>query len=443
MSNKLNSKPKKSKRLNLKYSNEAWKNALKFIPGGVQTFSKMPLQHGDGVAPKFIKKSKGCYTWDIDNNKYVDYICSLGPIILGYADKAVDTSAKKMIDSGQLIPSLPNKIETDLSKILVQNIPSAEMVRFGKNGSDVTQAAIRAARGLTGKNKVAACGYHGYHDWFIGTTSRNLGVPKEVRNLTKIFKYNDIDSLYHLFKKNKSEIAAVIMEPVNFVNPKDDFLNKVKDLTHANKAILIFDEIITGFRASLGGAQKIFNVTPDLSCFGKAMANGYPISAVVGKKEFMEIFNEVFFSSTFGGEAISIAASMTTIKEIKKRNTIKKINDLGLELIKNFRESIHTYNLNQHVSITGFGWWPKYTFYDRNMKQSFELQTLFQQEIVKRGILTRAGIFITDSHTKKIIEKTSEIFDETLYFISNCIKNKSINKNIEGSLIQPVMRESK
>ena len=233
-------------------------------------FKLFPNAHSTrrGVGPRYITKSKGCFSWDVDNNKYIDYMCGLGPIILGYADKVVNSAVTKEIKYGN-IPSLPSPIETKLAEKLVKLIPSAEMVRFGKNGSDVTQAAIRAARGITGKDKVAICGYHGWHDWYIGTTTRNLWVPKNVSKLSLKFFYNDIDSLNTLFKKNKNKIAAVILEPTNFVKPKKNFYD-VKELCRKNSCLLIFDEVITGFRMSLGGAQKFFGVTPDLSCIGKA-----------------------------------------------------------------------------------------------------------------------------------------------------------------------------
>ncbi len=430
-----------SKPLRLKESNKLWNETINFIPGGAQTFSKMPFQHGDGVAPKFIKKSKGCFSWDIDDNKYIDFMCSLGPIILGYCDKEVNKSAIQMINQGSLIPSLPNTIETELSKTLVSLIPSAEMVRFGKNGSDVTHAAVRAARGLTKRDIIAVCGYHGWHDWYIGTTSRDLGVPNNVKELTHKFFYNDIDSLDKLFKKNKSKIAAVIMEPLTFYEPENDFLHKVKEIAHSNGALLIFDEVISGFRSNLGGAQKLYDVTPDFTCLGKAMANGFPLSAIVGKKKYMEIFNEIFFSFTFGGEVPSIAASLTTIKLIKKRKTISKINNLGNKLISGYNNIVKKLKLNRYTKMIGFGWWPEYLFFLEG-KPSLKLQTFFQQEIVRRGILSRNGMFLCGEHNEKIINKTLNIFEESLFLLKKTISEGNLDEKIQSKLIEPVIRDS-
>ena len=429
----------KAKKLRLSNSNNNWKKTINLIPSGVQTFSKMPIQHVEGVGPRYITKSKGCFSWDVDNNKYIDYMCGLGPIILGYADKVVNSAVTKEIKYGN-IPSLPSPIETKLAEKLVKLIPSAEMVRFGKNGSDVTQAAIRAARGITGKDKVAICGYHGWRDWYIGTTTRNLGVPKNVSKLSLKFFYNDIDSLNTLFKKNKNKIAAVILEPTNFVKPKKNFLHDVKELCRKNSCLLIFDEVITGFRMSLGGAQKFFGVTPDLSCIGKAMANGFPISAVLGKKKYMEIFDEIFFSFTFGGETSSIAASLTTIEEIKKRGTIDYINKYGEKLITEFNFLSSKFGMQKFIKMTGYGWWPLLCFFDENNKPSKLLESVFRQEITRMGILTRSGIFITGAHSKKVLDKTLQIFEKALKTISYGLKKNCLSSILDGRQIQPVIR---
>ena len=296
------------------------------------------------------------------------------------------------------------------------------MVRFGKNGSDVTSASIRAARAFTGRDKILVCGYHGWHDWYIGSTSRNLGVPKEVQNLTLEFNYNDIDSLKNAFKSNPGEIAAVMMEPVNFIEPNDGFLEEVKSIAHENNALLIFDEIITGFRMNIGGAQAHFNVIPDLACFGKAMANGYPMNALVGRSEIMSIFEEAFFSATFFGDLVSISASIATINAIEERGTLQHINSMGLRLKDGYNEMTKSLGLTQITKMIGYGWWPEYLFYDNQGNVSLEIQSLFQQEIVRRGILTRAGIFLCGSHQITDIDKTLEVFQEALVTVGAAVK---------------------
>ena len=426
--------------LSLERGNAAWSETLSLIPGGAQTFSKMPMQHVDGVSPKYICRGKGCYVWDLDGNRYIDYMCGLGPVILGHADSEINHAVFEQMENG-ISPSLPSLLETQLARKLVELIPCAEMVRFGKNGSDVTSAAIRAARGITGREKVAICGYHGWQDWYIGTTSRNKGVPRAVQDLSLTFSYNDISSLEKLFADHQDEVAAVILEPVNFYEPAGDFLKKVREVTHAAGALLIFDEVITGFRMGLGGAQKHYGVTPDLACFGKAMANGFPISAVVGKREYMEVFEDIFFSFTFGGETASIAAALATIEAMERRNTIDHIRSAGDQLMSGYTEIVAKLGCGAMTRMIGFPWWPEYLFFDLDGKPSLEIQSLFQQEIVRRGILTRAGMMITGAHQVADIDQTLQVFDEALEVVWTAVCDGKVLELLDGEVIQPVIRQ--
>ena len=429
----------KAKPLILENSDALWKKATNLIPGGCQTFSKMPYQHVAGVSPKLLSRGYGCRSWDVDDNEYIDYMMSLGPNILGYADKEINNAAFEGAKLG-VLSSLGHPLETVLAEKLVSVIPCAEMVRFGKNGSDVTSASIRAARSFTGRDKILICGYHGWHDWYIGSTSRNLGVPKEIQNLTLEFKYNDIDSLKNAFKSNPGEIAAVIMEPVNFIEPYEGFLEEVRSITHENNTLLIFDEVITGFRANIGGAQALFNVTPDLACFGKAMANGYPMSALVGRADVMSIFEEAFFSGTFGGDLVSISASIATINAIEERETLKYINSMGLRLKDGYNEISKSLEMTHITKMIGYGWWPEYLFYDEKGNVSLEIQSLFQQEIVRRGVLTRAGIFVCGSHQITDIDKTLEVFQEALSIVGAAVKADKVLEWLDGDILVPVIR---
>ena len=284
----------------LKKSQQLFKKASAVIPLASQTFSKSYLQYIKGRAPLFITRGQGAKVWDVDGNEYVDFINGLLCVVLGYCYPAVDQAIVKQLKNG-ISFSLPSPLEYELAQMLIKIIPCAEMVRFGKNGSDVTSGAIRLARAVTGRDEIAVCGYHGWHDWYIGSTARNLGVPKSTRRLTHKFEYNNLESLKMIFKKRKGKLAAVIMEPMNYVEPKGNFLQRVKSLAHQNGALLIFDEIITGFRYHLGGAQKLFGVTPDLATFGKSMANGMPIAALVGKKKYMKKVEDIFYSFTYCG----------------------------------------------------------------------------------------------------------------------------------------------
>ena len=431
--------PKRAKPLVTAKSDSLWEKACEVIPGGCQTFSKMPYQHVSGVSPKLLSRGSGCRSWDVDGNEYIDYMMSLGPNILGYADENINKAAFEGSKLG-VVSSLGHPLETKLAEKLVSIIPCAEMVRFGKNGSDVTTAAIRAARSFTGRDKILVCGYHGWHDWYIGSTSRNLGVPKEVQNLTLDFKYNDIDSLKNAFKNYPGEIAAVIMEPVNFIEPEDGFLEEVKLIAHENNALLIFDEVITGFRMNIGGAQKHFNVTPDLACFGKAMGNGYPMCALAGKAEIMNVFEEAFFSGTFAAELVSISASIATIMAIEERGTIEHINTMGLRLKDGYNNIAKSLGLTHITKMIGYGWWPEYLFYDDDGNVCLQRQSLFQQEIVRRGVLTRAGIFLCGAHQIVDIDKTLEIFQEALIVVGAAIEAGKVLEWLDGEVLEPVIR---
>lgn len=435
--NKLSTQ--RAKPLVLKNSDSLWEKACKVIPGGCQTFSKMPFQHVAGVSPKLLSRGSGCRSWDVDGNEYIDYMMSLGPIILGYVDEEINTAAFEGAKLG-IVSSLGHPLEASLAEKLKSIIPCAEMVRFGKNGSDVTSASIRAARSYTGRDKILVCGYHGWHDWYIGSTSRNLGVPKDIQNLTLEFYYNDIESLKNAFKSNPGEIAAVILEPVTFFEPKDNFLEKVKSITHENNALLIFDEVITGFRMNIGGAQAHFNVTPDLACFGKAMANGYPISALVGRAEIMSVFEKAFFSGTFAAELISISAAIATINAIEDRGTLEHINLMGLRLKDGYNDIVNSLGLNHLTKMIGYGWWPEYLFYDEIGNVSPVIQSLFQQEIVRRGILTRSGIFLCGSHQILDIDKTLKVFQEALEIVNVAVKTGKVLEWLDGDVLEPVIR---
>lgn len=437
----IKKKINKATKLSLNQSEKLWKNTIQKIPTGAQTFSKAPFQHVNGVSPKFLVSGKGCRVIDIDGNNYIDYMLGLGPIILGHANKKISLAVKNAMDLGTCM-SLPSYLETELAEQLIDIIPCAEMVRFGKNGSDVTTAAVRAARAIKRKDKIACCGYHGWQDWFIGTTGRNIGVPKSVSNLTLTFEYNNIDSLEKIFNENPDQIAGVIMEPVNFYEPRDNFLDKVKEITHKNDAILIFDEVITGFRMSLGGAQSVYDIKPDLACFGKSMANGMPLSAIVGKSEYMKIFDDIFFSFTFGGELASIAAAKETIKILKETKGLDHIDLIGKRLKDGYNKITESLKIEYITKMIGFNFWPEYLFFDKKGKNSLEIQSLFQQEIVRRGILSRAGMFVSLSHKNSDIDHTLKVFEESLEVVKEAIKKDKVVDWLDGDVIQPVIRKT-
>jgi glutamate-1-semialdehyde 2,1-aminomutase len=398
-----------------KHSNKFLKKVEAVIPLASQTFSKSYLQYVRGQAPLFLSHGKGAHVWDIDGHEFIDFINGLLSIILGYQYKTVDEAIKKQLAKGVNF-SLASTLEYDLAQLLKKHIPCAEMVRFGKNGSDVTTGAIRLARAVTGRDHIAFCGYHGWHDWYIGSTARNLGVPKSTQALTHKFIYNDLESLADIFKKYKNKVAAVIMEPMNYIEPQRGFLEGVKDLTHKNGALLIFDEIITGFRFDLGGAQKLFGVVPDLATFGKSMANGMPISALVGKSQYMRKINDIFYSFTFGGETLSLAAAIATIKEIERKGVIKNIWQKGKYLQDKTNELLELNGLAEIIIVKGKPCWQAFNCSGSKKYSDLEIKSYLQQELIQAGFLWFGQHNMSFSHSQqdldKLITAYSKIFPE-------------------------------
>lgn len=409
------------------------------IPLASQTFSKSYLQYVKGQAPLFILRGKGAYVWDVDGNRYLDMVNGLLPIILGYQNKAVDNAIKRQLKKG-IIFSLPSPLETELSQLLIKYIPCAEMVRFGKNGSDVTAGAIRLARAVTGRDHVALCGYHGWHDWSIGTTTRNLGVPKKTQKLSHTFEYNNIESLETIFKKYSGQVAAVIMEPMNYVEPKDNFLQKAKDLTHKNGALLIFDEIITGFRFSLGGAQKLFGVVPDIATFGKSMANGMPISALVGKKEYMEKVGDIFYSFTFGGECLSLAAAIATIKEMERKKVIPYMWKLGEYVQDNTNNLLKKNNLDKFIRLDGKPCWQNFIIKAIDKYSDLEIKSYIQQEMIQAGFLWSASHNMSFSHTKKQMDELLKNYSIIFSKLKQLLDSGKLREAVNGEPITRVFK---
>ena len=424
-----------------RYSNseKMLQRALKIIPLGSQTFSKSKTQYPYGVSPYFIKRGQGSRVWDVDGNEYIDFVNALAAITLGYNDPDVTGAVKAQLDEGTIF-SLPHELELQVAEKIVEMVPCAEMVRFGKNGSDVTSGAIRLARAYTKKDHVAVCGYHGWQDWYIGSTSRNLGVPQSTRFLTHTFKYNDIDSLYKIFQEWPDQIAAVIMEPMNTTEPKGGFLEKVRDLAHENKAVFIFDETITGFRFANGGAQEYFGVIPDLATFGKGLANGYPLSAIAGKADIMRFMEEIFFSFTFGGETMSLAAALATMKKLQREPVIEKLCSQGRKVVDGISLLIESHGLEDVLSIVGKECWSFLIFKDSGMYSQWELKTLFLQEVFARDVLTIGTHNMSYAHTDADIVKLLEVYNEVFGIIKEVIVEKNLNKWLRTKPLIPLFK---
>jgi len=419
---------------------QAWlERARKVIPGCAQTFSKGYTQYVQGVAPTFLQRGKGCRVWDVDGNEYIDYVQGLLPNILGYAHDEVNAAAAAQSAEGHSF-SLPHPLEVQLAERLTRLIPCAEMVRFGKNGSDATSGAVRAARAFTGRDRIACCGYHGWQDWYIGSTTRNAGVPKAVRDLTHPFPYNDLASLERILEEHPGEFAAVIMEPVNFTEPAHGFLEGVKHIALRHGALLIFDEICSGFHFGLGGAQKIFGVTPDLACFGKAMGNGFAISCVVGRADVMRLFNEIFYSFTFAGEVASMAAAMKVLDILEQTDALARMESNGRTLQDGLNAMAKEAGLGQRIRAAGRPQWSLLKFTDQNGADSPLLKNLFQQEAVKRGVLLLATHNLTAAHDGPAIHATLEAYAEVLKTLASWLQEADPAQFLEGPMTQPVFR---
>lgn len=399
-----------------------WENAVRLMPRGTQTMSKCPDQFVDGVYPKFIKKAKGAYMWDLNDNKYLDFMCGLGPIILGFNHEKTNKSVANQIKDGMIF-SLPSLLEQELAQLIVDTVPCAEQVRFGKNGTDVDLAAVRIARSYTNKEKIVKCGYHGWGDWH-GITLRPYGIPSCLKDVIDEFEYNNLESLEKLLKKG--DVAGVIMEAQSLTAPEPGFLEGVRELCDKYKAILIFDEVVTGYRWSLGGAQEYYGVTPDLCCLGKAMANGMPISAIAGKKQYMQELNHAFFSMTFGGECLSLAASIETIKELKEKD-YSHIWEMGNMFDVGIKSKAEKHGLD--INFAGSAPRHNLTFND-SYEDPVGMKALFFQEMVKQGILFSGVLYIQFSHTKQDIQKTIDASDLAFKFVKDNINN--IDEVLEG-----------
>jgi glutamate-1-semialdehyde aminotransferase/spore coat polysaccharide biosynthesis protein SpsF (cytidylyltransferase family) len=432
-------KPGSAPKRPLAQSQKWLERAKKVIPGCAQTFSKGYTQYVEGVAPIFLQRGKGCRVWDVDGNEYIDYVQGLLPNILGYAHDEVNAAVAAQLQDGHSF-SLPHPLEVQLAERLARLIPCAEMVRFGKNGSDATSGAVRAARAFTGRDRIACCGYHGWQDWYIGSTTRSAGVPQAVRQLTHPFLYNDLSSLEKLFREHPGAFAAVILEPVNFVDPAPGFLQGVKDLVRAHGALLIFDEICTGFHFGLGGAQKLFGVTPDLACFGKAMGNGFPISCVLGRADVMGIFSEIFFSFTLAGEVASMAAAMKVLDILESTDALLRLESNGRTLQEGMNAMVKEAGLGARIKAIGRSQWSLLKFTEENGTESLLLKNLFQQEAIKRGMLLLATHNMTAAHDGPAIHQTLEAYAEVIKTLADWLQLPDPSRFLEGSMSQPVFR---
>ncbi|GAA0815539.1 glutamate-1-semialdehyde 2,1-aminomutase [Colwellia asteriadis] len=422
--------------------------AARYIPAGAHTYSKGADQFPVN-APSVIERGDGCYIWDANGNQYTDFAMSLGTVVLGHAYQPVLETVRTELNKGVNFVR-PSIIEGELAELLCDIIPCAEMVKLAKHGSDVTTGAIKLARAYTGRERVVRCSadpFNSVHDWFIGSTVVDRGVPQAVKDLTLQFEYNNIDSLKCLFEQFPNEIACIIFEPISFIVPHDGFLQEVKDLCEEQGAILIFDEVVSGFRFALGGAQQYSGVTPHLAAFGKAMANGFSVSALAGSKEIMQLggieheSERVFLlSTTHGGETHSIAAAIKTINTIKEQNLIEHFWHVGKSLKLGILKAANNSELSNYVHVGGYDCKPAFALLNDKGEACMAMRTLFLQETIKRGLMM-PYIVPCLAHTDEVIDHSLNIIEDVFSIIKTALDTGSIEKKIVGPIVKPVFRK--
>lgn len=421
----------------IRESDRLYRRALGLIPCVTQTLAKGPSQYVKGVAPKFLARGRGSHVWDVDENEYIDLNMAIGPVSLGYAYEAVDQAIRRQLEDG-ITFSLMHPLEVEVAEQIREIIPNAESVRFSKTGAEVTSAAIRLARAYTGREKILCCGYHGWHDWYIGITDRKRGVPECLQKLICTFQYNEIQTLRDALD---DQVACVILEPVLFDPPKDHFLHQVAEFCKNNGSLLIFDEMWTGFRLALGGAQEYFGIQPDLACYSKAVANGMPLSILTGKREIMELLEkEVFFFTTFGGEALSLAAALATLYEMKTKNVLSHIARQGKKLKDGYNQIAQTLKMN-YTQCIGYDCRSMILF-DPSAGNPLEMKSLVQQEMIRRGILWAGFHNVCFSHTDDDVEVTLEAYRQVLPILKEAVSTQTVRRLLRGEVVEPVFRKT-
>ena len=414
-------------------------HAREVIPLGTQTFSKSITQYPQGVSPHYIARGRGSHVWDVDGNEYVDFINGLCAVTLGYCDPDIDAAVRDQLDNGVTF-SLPHELEIAVADDIIDMVPCAQMVRFGKNGSDATSGAIRAARAFTGRDHVAVCGYHGWHDWYIGTTTRDAGIPAAVKALSHSVAYNDVAALEKLFSDYDGQLAAFILEPMNVFYPKDGYLERLRELCDEHGTVLVFDETITGFRYANGGAQELFGVTPDLATFGKGLANGYPVSAVTGRADVMKVMEEIFYSFTFGGETLSLAAAHAVLAKLRREPVVSTLVERGQAVLDGCRALIDALDMADIVDLGGHPTWSFLLFHDVGDVSVWEIKTLFLQEVFARGILTLGTHNMSYAHAPEDVEKLLSVYREVFPEIRDGIRNGTLRQKLRCEPLKPLFR---
>ncbi|HBM15430.1 MAG TPA: glutamate-1-semialdehyde 2,1-aminomutase [Lentisphaeria bacterium] len=418
------------------------------IPGGAHTYSRGDDQYPEN-APQILERGEGAYVFAPNGDKFLDYGMALRAVTLGYGYKSVAEAAIKQIWNGNNV-TRASLIELEAAEVMVDLIPSVDMVKFAKNGSTVTSAAVKIARAYTGKKYIARCLDHpffSYDDWFIGDTPLTRGIPAEISGLTLNFRYNDIDSLVALFEKYSDQIACVILEPATSAHPENNFLQKLKKLCKTNGALFILDEMITGFRWHLQGAQTYYGVEPDLCTFGKGMANGFSVAVVAGKREFMSVggikeegAERVFLTSTtHGAEMSSLGALVETINVYKRFKVIEHMWSYGQKLINGMNDLAKDLGIGDNFKVEGVSCSPIVVTRDKGRSSSLAYRTLFLQEMIKNGVLIPC-IALSFAHGELELQKTLEATRKSLQVYVKALES-GYEKYLQGKIVKPVFRK--
>ena len=423
----------------LRRSTELLRRAERLIPGASQTLSKGPTQWVQGAAPAYVERADGAYVWDVDGNRYLDFPMALGPILLGHRHPAVERAIVEQLRSG-ITFSLPHRIEVEVAERIAALVPGAERVRFAKSGSDATSAAVRLARANTGRERVIVTGYHGWHDWYIGSTTRHLGVPTVVRSLVEPVAFGDLAALAAALERFPGEVACVVCEPIGAIEPAPTLLQGMIDLAHSHGALAVFDEVISGFRLAPGGAQEHFDVRADLVCFGKALGNGMPISALAGPTVVMDGLQDVFFSGTHGGETLSLAAARATLDVLAVEPVHEHLWRLGRRLQEGVSDAVARHGLAEWVRCSGSAPWTIVGVREPDPDAIvLPAKSLLQQEMIKRGILFNGSNFISYAHTEADIDFAIEAYDSSFETLADALPN-DVESRLQGPPLTPAFR---
>lgn len=435
-------------------SMQLYQRALELIPGGTQLVSRRPTRYAYGASPAFAARGKGARIWDVDGFEYIDWVSGIGAIVLGYCDDVVDDAVRQQLATGTVY-SINHELEIELAEELVRTIPSAEMVRYAKCGGEACAIAVRIARGTTGRDKILFCGYHGWHDWYLAanlSAEANLnshlfpgiepiGVPRALADTAIPFPYGDLTALAQLLEQHRGQVAAVMMEPLRSALPQEGYLAGVARLARDHGAVLIFDEVTSGFRIRLGGVQEYVGVTPDMTVLAKAISNGYPMGAVVGRREVMEPAGRMFISSTYWSDTIGLRAALTTIRELRRRDVPSQLERFGRELQQRLNAVATETGLA--VRCGGLPVHPALEFLDVDAATRSRLVTLYIQEMAKRGCHGYAAFYLNAAQGAAELDQTVDAVRQVFTLLREALDRSSLDGDALDRLLEcPLSQDS-